>query len=354
MASLASARIVQFQSTIRNCEVFMTVLSFETLEHRLVPSTPTVTGVVHNWQFRLDIQTTRPAVNVHFQRTVADQEPIPPGVKLAYETMMGATYPNFVTDLKKDLNLAQNGVDPHKYHTKAFVKQFRAAILGGENTAAPSVLQNVAVKDLLPTQNEIDVDKTLAILKNPKAIALYRSGGVQSGSPVLTANDGAKQYIIDGHHRWSMVYICNPNANIESNILAFPIVPAAPVTPIIGLEATQLTIAGDTGKVPSQNVSGLNLLTITKDDFAKAVDKTWVKLSKADRDADLEAFKVNNLPDLTSALWSNVQEMQSHNQPITGAAAPLRKDMPQTDDDKVLFVTLASGKVNYLSPYFVS
>ena len=77
-----------------------------------------------------------------------------------------------------------------------------------------------------------------------------------------------------------------------------------PVTPIVGLEATQLTIAGDTGKVPREDVSGLNLLTIGKDPFAERVKAAWENLSKKDQKADLEAFEVEDLKQLTKALWA--------------------------------------------------
>ena len=333
----------------------MTVLSFETLEHRLVPSTLTVTGVAHQWQFRLDIQTTPPAVDIHVQRTVTDQPSIDPEVKAAYEKMMKSPYPQFVYDLKYDLNLAEDGDTFQRHYSDAFVMQFRDdAILGGNpDEAAPSDLQNLEVKDLLPTQNEIDVDKTLKILKDPAAITLYRNGGVETGNPVMTAIYDNQRYIIDGHHRWSKVYICNPNGRIQSNDVEFPVVPA-PVTPIVGLEATQLTIAADTGKVPREDVTGLNLLTIKKDPFADSVKATWDNLSKKVQKADLEAFEVKDRKQLTNALWDNVQEMQIHNQPITGALAPPRKDMPQTGTDSDLFATLASGEVNYLPPYFVA
>jgi hypothetical protein len=133
----------------------------------------------------------------------------------------------------------------------------------------------------------------------------------------------------------------------------FP-VGTTPVTPIIGLEATQLTIAGDTGKVPREDVSGLNLLTIKKDHFAEQVKATWDNLKRKVREEDLEAFGVTDLEQLTNALWTNVREMQTHNQPITGAHAPQRKDMPQTGEDTDLFATLASGRVNFLPPYFVA
>ena len=168
----------------------MTVLSFETLERRLVPSTLIVTGIAHRRQIQLDIQTTPAAVDIHVQKTVTDQASIDPLVKAAYEKMMESPYPEFVYDLKYDLNLAEDGVTVQKHYSDAFVMQFRDdAILGGDpsDLAAPSDLRNLDVKDLLPTQNEIDVDKTLKILKDPAAITLYRSGGVATDDAIMTA-----------------------------------------------------------------------------------------------------------------------------------------------------------------------
>ena len=118
-------------------EILMTVPSFETLEHRLVPSTLTVRGVAHQWLFRLDSQTTPPTVDVRVQRTVTDQASIDFEVKTAYEKMMKSPYPKFVNDLKYDLNLAEDGVTFKGHYSEAFVMQFRDdAILGGKGRMA--------------------------------------------------------------------------------------------------------------------------------------------------------------------------------------------------------------------------
>ena len=101
-------------------------------------------------------------------------------------------------------------------------------------------------------------------------------------------------------------------------------------------------------------MSGLNLLTIKKDPFAEQVKAAWDNSRRKFQKADLEAFEVEDLKQLAKVLWNNVQEMQADNQPITGALAPLHKDMPQTDTDGDLFTTLASGEVNYLPPYFAA
>ena len=115
----------------------MTVPSFETLEHRFVPSTLTVRGVAHQWQFRLDSQTTPPAVDVRVQRTATDQASIDLEVKTAYEKMMKSPYPKFVNDLKYDLNLAEDGVTFKGHYSEAFVMQFRDdAILGAGRMAS--------------------------------------------------------------------------------------------------------------------------------------------------------------------------------------------------------------------------
>ena len=335
----------------------MSVLSFETLEHRLVPSTLTATGFAHQWQLRLDIQTNPPAVDIHFQGTVTDQASIDPLVKAAYEKMMESPYPKFVYDLKYDLNLAEDGVTFQKHYSDAFVMQFRDdAILGGNPTdeAAPSVLRNLDVKDLLPTQNEIDVEKTLKILKDPAAITLYRSGRVETGDAVMTATYGNQLYIIDGHHRWSKVYICNPNGQIQSNDVAFPMEPA-PVTPMDrpGSDAAYHRRRHRQGAA-REDVSGLNLLTIKERPLRRAREGRLGQLVEEGSERGPRSVR-SGRPQAAHerALDQRPKKFTTHNQPITGALAP-RRARTQTDTDGDLFATLASGEVNYLPPYFVA
>ena len=54
-------------------------------------------------------------------------------------------------------------------------------------------------------------------------------------------------------------------------------------------------------------MSGLNLLTIKKDPFAERVKAAWDNLSEKVRKADLEAFEVEDLKQLTQALCERTE-----------------------------------------------
>jgi hypothetical protein len=188
----------------------------------------------------------------------------------------------------------------------------------------PLNFQTVSPKvgDLKPTQNEIDVDKSLKFpLTNPQSAEVCLKGGViaVAGKRIITGGGG--KFIIDGHHRWSQVCALNPEAKIAAIDLSDI------KDPMKALKATQLGIAADLGKVPTAKVEGNNLLKMGKDALIKYVTKTITP-------EVLEVFKKAGKGDTPEAvgqfIWTNVEKMQQDNQPVPGA--PERGIMPQTDD----------------------
>jgi hypothetical protein len=234
--------------------------------------------------------------------------------------ILGASYPEFVQ------KLGDNIKDP----------KFVAAVekFSKENPIQTSDI-DVPVKGLKPTQNEIDVNKSLSYpLTNPKSAEQLLKGSPTSiaGKKIVTANGG--KFIIDGHHRWSQAYVINP----EFKIAAMDI--ANIDDGIDGLKATQMGIAADIKKVPTAEVKGSNLLkmgegelkayvkkTVTKDVMKVFVKQGKVKVN-SNKDADNLSDK--NLNQLANYIWENVKQMQGGNQPVSGA--PKRNIMPQTDD----------------------
>jgi hypothetical protein len=181
------------------------------------------------------------------------------------------------------------------------------------------------VSDLKPTQNEIDVDKSLKFpLTNPESARICLKGGLiaVAGKRIITGGGG--KFIIDGHHRWSQVCALNPEAKISAIDLSDI------KDPMKALKATQLGIAADLGKIETQSVEGQNLLKMSKDALISYVAKT-IKVPEV-----LEVFKKAGKGDSPEAvgqfIWTNVDKMQKSNQPVSGA--PERGLMPQTDDAK--------------------
>jgi hypothetical protein len=180
------------------------------------------------------------------------------------------------------------------------------------------------VGNLKPTQNEIDVDKSLKFpLTNPESARICLKGGLiaVAGKRIITAGNG--QYIIDGHHRWSQVCALNPSAKIAAIDLSDI------KDPMKALKATQLGIAADLGKVPTANVQGTNLLKMGKDALIEYVSKT---ITPEVIEVFKKAGKGSDAKSIGEFIWTNIDKMQKDNQPVPGA--PKRDIMPQTDDAK--------------------
>lgn len=177
------------------------------------------------------------------------------------------------------------------------------------------------VTELTPTQNEIDLEKSLGFpLKSPQDLAKILDGGVQApgGNAIVTAGDG--KFIVDGHHRWSQVYAINPEASIKALDIGKVSSPAA------ALKSTQLGIAAKIGVVPTQSVEGVNLLSIDKNTLADYIKKT---IKPEGINVFKEKEKANNIEGVVEYIWNNIQKMKQTSMPVKGASK--RDFMPQTD-----------------------
>ncbi len=250
-------------------------------------------------------------------------------------------YPTFVK------NLGDNIKDP----------KFRAAIksLSTANKVNSTII-TVPVVYSIPTQNEIDVEKSLKLALTSVASArdfLFCTGPVRIANKTIVTSAGGK-YVIDGHHRWSQVYSINSKCSMAALDLTDI------KDPINALKGTQLGIAAgqdkngnDITSIPVAIVEGKNLLKFSQADLSAYVLQTIT--------ADvLKVFKefnaaIDTNQKVADYIWTNIALMQKNNQPISGA--PGRSVMPQTDlavnwssvavnTDKVLKVSLtASGYV---------
>lgn len=118
------------------------------------------------------------------------------------------------------------------------------------------------VQTLVPTQNEIGLGESLDFIigaaKNFKPANIDvcfddEKTGVIIKRPIVTFNHN---FIVDGHHRWSQIYITNPNANIKViNI-------TGQLTVIALLKAIQSTIGSNTGNLNLKKVQGKNIFKI--------------------------------------------------------------------------------------------
>jgi hypothetical protein len=218
-------------------------------------------------------------------------------------------YPLFVRELGDNIK-DPKFINAIKSLTNEYPLNFR--------TAAPKV------SDLKPTQNEIDVDKSLKFpLTNADSASTCLKGGLiaVAGKRIITGGGG--QFIIDGHHRWSQVCALNPEAKIAAIDLSDI------KDPMKALKATQLGIAADLGKVPVAKVEGQNLLKMSKDALISYVVKT---ITPEVLEVFKKAGKGDNPEAVGQFIWTNIDKMQKDNQPVSDA--PERGIMPQTDDAK--------------------
>tara|TARA_Y100000034_G_C6859077_1_gene390764 strand:- start:289 stop:1281 length:993 start_codon:yes stop_codon:yes gene_type:complete len=275
------------------------------------------------------------------------------------EKLLGAAYPTFVqwlgTNIQDPKTQAIIGAGLEIYDGNADDDRFGFS-------AGP-----IPVAKLKPTQNEIDINKSLAypLVKDPAQFIekVSSNGPFTVVEPIVTFNG---EYIIDGHHRWSTVYACNKNASIEAINLTLE-----GLEPLVALKAVQMAIGLDKGSIPVQKVEGTNLLDIDENSLkqwimknvsAKATNSMYKagedfinKLKAAGGTADalpsgtksphgepapemnesvLSEISKNRFHKmmvtqiLPAYVWSNVASMRKTSQPVPGAGP--RDFMPQT------------------------
>lgn len=184
--------------------------------------------------------------------------------------------------------------------------------------------KDINVKDLIPMQNEIGTEETFKFILSGKNIESCFSTPAVIKKPIVTLNS---KYIIDGHHRWSEIYITNIDAkahciNIQGNL-----------SPINALKAIQCTIGSNLGHLIKTEKKGKNLLDMSKNEIY-----SYVKNLSKDAENKFKLFGVYNP---INYIVNNCLEMQKNNRPIN--SAPPRNTMPQTSKDPDLFDDLENG-----------
>ena len=188
-----------------------------------------------------------------------------------------------------------------------------------------SKAQPMDIKNIHPTQFEVDMEKSLNFPLNekPQGIDDAFSGKPISirNLPLVVAEVDGVFYIIDGHHRWSQVYCLNPDAQMVVRVLRSDMFKSA--DDVLKLVQMQLFIAKDGGELPQATVdSDYNLYTIEEGAFKK-----WCEQAMTEEARQIFSKYVKDDP--INYLWGNVLLMRKEAEPTPNAHG--RGDMPQTD-----------------------
>ncbi|MBR4407748.1 MAG: hypothetical protein IKT27_05490 [Clostridia bacterium] len=191
---------------------------------------------------------------------------------------------------------------------------------------------NIKAKDLHPTQNEIDVGKSLSYQvsgKNPEQVKQILDGGpVTVNLPLVVYDYNGTYYIVDGHHRWSQVFLLNPNCEIDSLVFKNSAGDTAqdPADMLRDFQGA-IAIAND-GEVPQSTVApGMNMFDWSSDQLREYLEKN-IQDGMVSAYQDFYNSEIDK-DDIENAIIGNAGLMKKSNKPIKNA--PSRAVMPQTD-----------------------
>lgn len=187
-------------------------------------------------------------------------------------------------------------------------------------------VKNIPVSQLMPTQKEIDLDKSLKhALTNESSLRKTFSDPIKINKPIVTFR---QNYVIDGHHTWLQAIALNPHGKI----LAFNY--DGDISPIQMLKAVQGTIAAvkadknnNNGKLPSSKVEGPNFFS---DKFDRKKIRKYLEDTFNDDLTDIYCEYIKECKDkndIMKYLEERLLDIKANNYPFE--AAPSRDDMPQ-------------------------
>lgn len=187
-------------------------------------------------------------------------------------------------------------------------------------------VKEIPVSQLVPTQNEIDMDKSIKYaLTNKNSLEKTFVSPIVFEWPIITFREN---YIIDGHHAWLQAITLNPDAKI----LAFNY--DADISPIQMLKTVQGMIASvkadnnkNNGKLPYCTTSGPNIYS---DTFDKNKIKKYIESNIDKNIVDIFVQHISDCKDLDSTInyiTERLLDVKSNNYPAE--YAPPRKEMPQ-------------------------
>ena len=254
--------------------------------------------------------------------------------------------------------------------SKALKDEAFVTDLGNEFKQSPEhfncSLTDLPVEGLTPTQSQIGLHDSLEYVFDPTLdyTDYFSTKPINIVGPIITLNG---EYIIDGHHRWSQLYLVNKKARITAIDCKSSTKNAIDV-----LKKFQLAIGALIGKIPSNKVGDHDIYQYAPEDYnynnenskiltylkeivpnvelPKITDEMYNKLvedvskgkkMKMDKPSKIAYFfhglkktnteieESNPREQILKFLFNEITNFKKHKKPIDNA--PMRKDMPQVD-----------------------
>ena len=209
---------------------------------------------------------------------------------------------------------------------------------------------NISCLDMLPSQAEIGFGNSLADLCNDKhgAIDSAFSNPVLMPSkagkiPVLTARIGSDIVILDGHHRWSLCFMINPDAKMKCDIMETP----AGFKAADALKIMQLAIGVEAGKVVTNPFEGKDLMAVSTKEVIEYVTENI-------GEKEIATF-TKYKPELNSKESIAKYIGESHKKIVAKKGPFPRIVMPQAGDSGAsqdsVNKALEKGEINFNDPF---
>ena len=156
-------------------------------------------------------------------------------------------------------------------------------------------------------------------LKNVEVNDLFSNKTILIKDPIVTFNS---TYVIDGHHRWSELYMINPYAHIA----CLNIVAKKPEKPLQMLKLIQRFILMKKSQKRSEKAGFINVFTANE-----YVLKQYIRANMTQGFVDyyMKKTNINNFEDVVNSIYNNIRRFQKEKTPIENA--PIRFLMPQMD-----------------------
>lgn len=255
--------------------------------------------------------------------------------KETLSSLFKKSYPNFVSSLTDLTN------DP----------EFMESLEGDGSNEDKLVITTKTVKcsDLIPLQNEIGAKESLdfPLTNKIKKESIEKMCSTEDCDANIYDSQGrwiitsGGKYIVDGHHRWSSVFVLNPDCKIQVKDIG------TYKKGVDALKVSQIIIAvlsKAKGKIGSKKASGLNIINADQKELKEYIKKTAsIDFIKVYIEAN-HSKGIRNKESVINKIFKNCMKLQSQGID-TDAHDNERGIMPQFDDNGVYLDKASQGEV---------